>query len=210
MSVETAGISRQAGLFSGPEELVQRGMTALAVVVVFVTVGAPLGKLIGTLYVLLRPAPRAAAASSAPGVRAGRAARALVDDRGLRLRRVRRLRQAGRPGDHRARHRRLRAARPDIRHGRGQTAHSTGRRSGTGSTAPPPRIAPAAVVRRPAAGSIGCEACGLVSVPTHGHARCPRCGSRAARAQAGQHRADLGIGDRRGNPLHPGEPVSRC
>ena len=53
MSVETAGISHRAGLFSGPEELVQRGMTALAIVVVFVTAGAPFGKLFGTLYVLL-------------------------------------------------------------------------------------------------------------------------------------------------------------
>ena len=54
MSVETAGIVHRAGLFSGPVELVQRGMTALAIVVVFVTVGAPFGKLLGTLYVLVR------------------------------------------------------------------------------------------------------------------------------------------------------------
>ncbi len=54
MSVQTAGIMLRAGLFSGPEELVQRGMAALAVVVVFVTVIAPFGKLIGTLYVLIR------------------------------------------------------------------------------------------------------------------------------------------------------------
>jgi paraquat-inducible protein A len=53
MSVETAGISHQANLFSGPEELVQRGMTALAAVVVFVTAIAPFGKLLGTLYVLV-------------------------------------------------------------------------------------------------------------------------------------------------------------
>jgi paraquat-inducible protein A len=53
MSVETAGISHHAGLFSGPEELLQRGMTALAAVVVFVTAVAPFGKLFGTLYVLL-------------------------------------------------------------------------------------------------------------------------------------------------------------
>ena len=60
MSVETAGIKRVANLFSGPEELVQRNMAALAFVVVFVTVLAPLGRLIGTLYVLIRlhePAP---------------------------------------------------------------------------------------------------------------------------------------------------------
>jgi paraquat-inducible protein A len=37
-----------------------------------------------------------------------------------------------------------------------------------------------------AAGSIGCEACGLVSVPMHEHARCPRCDS----------------------PLHPRKPDS--
>ena len=54
MSVQTAGIMLRAGLFSGPEELVRRGMSALAVVVVFVTLIAPFGKLIGTLYVLIR------------------------------------------------------------------------------------------------------------------------------------------------------------
>jgi paraquat-inducible protein A len=54
MSVETAGIQLHAGLFSGPEELVRRGMTSVAIVVVFVTVIAPFGKLAGTLYVLLR------------------------------------------------------------------------------------------------------------------------------------------------------------
>ena len=35
----------------------------------------------------------------------------------------------------------------------------------------------ASLAHRPAAGSIGCEACGLVSVPTPDHARCPRCDS---------------------------------
>ena len=54
MSVQTAGIMLHAGLFSGPEELVRRGMAGLAVVVVFVTVIAPFGKLLGTLYVLIR------------------------------------------------------------------------------------------------------------------------------------------------------------
>ena len=54
MSVQTAGILLHAGLFSGPEELVRRGMIALALVVVFVTVVAPVGKLGGTLYVLIR------------------------------------------------------------------------------------------------------------------------------------------------------------
>ena len=54
MSVETAGISRTANLFSGPWELVRRNMGPLALVIVFVTVLAPLGRLVGMLYVLIR------------------------------------------------------------------------------------------------------------------------------------------------------------
>jgi paraquat-inducible protein A len=54
MSVQTAGIGLQAGLFSGPMELVDRGMASVGIVVIFVTVIAPFGKLAGTLYVLLR------------------------------------------------------------------------------------------------------------------------------------------------------------
>jgi paraquat-inducible protein A len=54
MSVQTAGIAHSAYLLSGPSELVARGMAILAVVVVFVTVIAPYGKLLGTLYVLVR------------------------------------------------------------------------------------------------------------------------------------------------------------
>ena len=54
MTVSTSGIVHGAGILSGPVELVRRGMTSLAVVVVFVTIIAPLAKLIGTVYVLLR------------------------------------------------------------------------------------------------------------------------------------------------------------
>ena len=54
MSVETAGISRTADLFSGPRELVRQNMGELALVIVFVTVLAPLIRLVGTLYVLIR------------------------------------------------------------------------------------------------------------------------------------------------------------
>lgn len=53
MSVETAGITHLAGLFSGPQELARRGMAELALVVLFVTVAAPFGKLLGTVYVLV-------------------------------------------------------------------------------------------------------------------------------------------------------------
>jgi paraquat-inducible protein A len=54
MTVSTSGIVHGAGIFSGPIELMERNMTSLAVVVVFVTVVAPLAKLTGTIYVLLR------------------------------------------------------------------------------------------------------------------------------------------------------------
>jgi paraquat-inducible protein A len=54
MSVETAGIYHVANLFSGPDELVRQNMAPLAAVVLFVTVVAPLARLIGTMYVLIR------------------------------------------------------------------------------------------------------------------------------------------------------------
>jgi paraquat-inducible protein A len=53
MGVDKAGIRHSADLFSGPAELVRQGMSPLAIVVVFVTVAAPYGKLLGTLYVLI-------------------------------------------------------------------------------------------------------------------------------------------------------------
>src|SRR5215472_1962730 len=54
MSVETAGISHIANLFSGPAEQARRNMAMLGIVVLFVTALAPLVRLIGTLYVLIR------------------------------------------------------------------------------------------------------------------------------------------------------------
>jgi paraquat-inducible protein A len=58
MSVEKAGIRHVADLFSGPEELVRQNMAPLAVVVLFVTVVAPLVRILGTLYVLIRAQER--------------------------------------------------------------------------------------------------------------------------------------------------------
>jgi hypothetical protein len=46
-----------------PQELVHRGMPALAVVVIFVTAIAPFGELIGELYVLM-PFHKATTASA--------------------------------------------------------------------------------------------------------------------------------------------------
>jgi paraquat-inducible protein A len=54
MSVETAGIRRTADLFSGPAELVRQNMGELAAVIIFVTVLAPLIRLLGMLYVMIR------------------------------------------------------------------------------------------------------------------------------------------------------------
>jgi paraquat-inducible protein A len=54
MTVSTSGIVHSAGILSGPVELARRNMTGLAFVVVFVTILAPLAKLLGTIYVLLR------------------------------------------------------------------------------------------------------------------------------------------------------------
>jgi uncharacterized paraquat-inducible protein A len=57
MSVEKAGISHVAGLFSGPEELVHQNMAELAAVVIFVSVVAPFARLLGTVSACLSPAP---------------------------------------------------------------------------------------------------------------------------------------------------------
>jgi paraquat-inducible protein A len=58
MSVEKAGIYRVADLFSGPEELVRQQMAPLGLVVLFVTLIAPLGRLFAMLYVLIRAQER--------------------------------------------------------------------------------------------------------------------------------------------------------
>ncbi len=54
MTVETAGITISAHLFSGPQELAQRGLTSLGLVVLFTTVIAPIARNLALLYVLLR------------------------------------------------------------------------------------------------------------------------------------------------------------
>jgi paraquat-inducible protein A len=54
MSVEAAGMFHVADLFSGPEELARQNMAPLGLVVLFVTVMAPLLRLGATLYVLIR------------------------------------------------------------------------------------------------------------------------------------------------------------
>ena len=172
MTVETAGIKHSADLLSGPQELVERGMTSLALVVVFVTLGAPLGKLLGVLYVLL-------------GLRMSRPPR--------HLRRVFVLVEKLTPwsmievfvfgvlvayvklGDL-----------VTIKLGTGvfalfaltfimTWADGALDREAIWDALDRNNLPDASPARRPAADSIGCEACGLVSVPRSGDARCPRC-----------------------------------
>ncbi len=179
MSVESAGIIHDAGLFSGPEELLRRGMGALGLVVIVVTVAAPFGKLLGTLYVLagLRMA-------NAPG----------------HLRRVFVLVERWSPwamidvfvfgvfvayvklGDV-----------VTIRLGAGVFALMTltfvmawfdgalDREAVWEALGHATRAGAApggGEVRRPAATPVGCEACGLVTVAPPPGGKCPRCGTR--------------------------------
>jgi paraquat-inducible protein A len=63
MKVSAVGIVRETILESGPRELVARGLWPIAIAVAFTTAYAPLGKFLATLYVLIglkmrRPPPR--------------------------------------------------------------------------------------------------------------------------------------------------------
>lgn len=176
MSVETAGIVLHAGLLSGPAELVRRGMTALAAVVVFVTLVAPFGKLLGTLYVLLglhmtRP-PRHLRQVFVLVERLSPWSMIEVFVFGVLVAYVK-------LGDL-----------VTIHLGTGifalfvltfvmvwadgaldrQAIWDALDRSTSADTTS--RDLPA---HQPATGAVGCEACGLVSIPLPGHARCPRC-----------------------------------
>jgi paraquat-inducible protein A len=52
LSVSRAGLSHDADLFSGPLGLTEHGMWPLAALVLFTTIGAPLAKVLGNIYVL--------------------------------------------------------------------------------------------------------------------------------------------------------------
>ncbi len=52
MRVEASGIVHLADLIAGPQELARRGMSSLALAVVFTSLIAPSAKLVGTIYVL--------------------------------------------------------------------------------------------------------------------------------------------------------------
>ena len=179
MGVQTAGIAIQAGLFSGPYELMRRGMGSVAAVVIFVTVFAPFVKLMGTLYVLLRmqrPQPPrhlrrvfAWVERLTPWsmlevfvfgvfvayVKLGDLVKITLENGIYALLVLTFVLSWADGALHRA---------------------SVWARLG-GSAEPPPVPQSALATRR----AVGCETCGLVSVPHHhpdgGHAMCPRCES---------------------------------
>jgi paraquat-inducible protein A len=178
MNVQTAGISHRAGLLSGPFELVQRGMSGLAVVVLFVTLIAPFGRLVATLYVLIRireeNPPRHVrrvfrlAEQLRPWsmievfvfgvfvayVKLGDVVRIGFNDGIFALLGLTFVVIWADSGlDHEAVWNRL-----DSAQGTSEVCHAA------------PRI-------HASIGAVGCETCGLVSVPTTHDARCPRCES---------------------------------
>ena len=119
MTVSAGGMFLTADLFSGPQRLGTDGLWELAAVVLFTSIAAPCPE--GRRHDLSpgRVAARLATGPSAPGLLLDRAAAALVDGRGLPVRRLRRLCEARRPGTYRAGSGDLCALRPHADHGRG-------------------------------------------------------------------------------------------
>ncbi len=175
MSVQTAGLQLEAGLFSGPVELVHRGMASVAAVVVFVTVMAPAAKLAGTLYVLIRmhqrQPPRHLRRVFAWVERLAPWSMLEVFVFGVFVAYVKlgdlvKIRLE--PGVYTLMILTFLLAWADGALHRSAVWERLG---GTLKTAP---IPPRALVSGRA---IGCETCGLVSIPKTRHAPCPRCAS---------------------------------
>ena len=181
-------------------------MSALAAVVVFVTLLAPFGKLIGTLYVLLRlheaSPPRhlrrvfVLAERLRPWsmievfvfgvfvayVKLGDLVQIGLDTGVYALLALTVRYDLGRQ-----------RARP-----RGGLATARLAEPGADRSAPQPS-------RRHSPHAVGCEICGLVSVPRPDDPRCPRCGTRLHARKPDSVGADLGAGDRRRDALRAGE-----
>jgi paraquat-inducible protein A len=178
MQVSEVGIVHETTLISGPAELVRHGLWPLALAVAFTTAIAPVVKFAGTLYVLVglrlqRPPPGMARVflfARKMGVWAMLevlllgvfvAYTKLGDlvhiEVGAAVYALGALTILTVWADN--------ALDPD------QVWEEIERRG----QAHDPMLPVPPIAFRP--GAIGCEACGLVSVPTHDHARCPRCGS---------------------------------
>ena len=178
MSVQTAGIELHAGLFSGPIELTRRGMASVAAVVVFVTVIAPFAKLVGTLYVLIRmqqpQPPRHLRQVFAWVERLTPWSMLEVFVLGVFVAYVKLGDLVKITLDHGVYALLVLTFVLSWADGALHRASVWARLGGPKEAAPVPESA--LVARR----AIGCETCGLVSVPVHGHAghpACPRCDS---------------------------------
>ncbi len=177
MKVSTAGIVHETSLLSGPAELVRHGLWPLAIAVAFTTALATARQVRGHTLRADRSAHADPAAQPAWSIPHLPSHGDLGNARGPAAGGIRRLYQAGRPGDDPARTGSLcvgiltvvvvwaelsldpQAVWEEIER-RGQTH------------APMPAAAP--LEYRPGAAS--CEDCKLVCVPAEHDGRCPRCG----------------------------------
>lgn len=182
MKVSTAGIVHETTIESGPLELVNRGLWPLAIAVAFTTAIAPLIKFLGTLYVLLG----LKMSVLPPNLRG-----IFLISRKIGLWAMLEVLLLGvfvaytKLGDL-----------VSIELGPAVYALAVltvvivwaelaldpqavwdeiERRGQTHAPMPPRTDTPSLLQLRP--GSVGCEGCGLVSVPADGDGHCPRCGS---------------------------------
>lgn len=182
MKVSTAGIVHETTLESGPLELVDRGLWPLAIAVAFTTAIAPLIKFLGTLYVLIG----LKMSVLPPNLRG-----IFLIARKVGLWSMLEVLLLGvfvaytKLGDL-------------VTIELGAAVYALGaltvvivwaelaldpqavweeieRRGQTHAPMPPRAEMPSLLQLRP--GSVGCDGCGLVSVPTEGDGHCPRCGS---------------------------------
>jgi len=180
MSVETAGIYHVADLFSGPDELVRRNMAPLAAVVLFVTVVAPLARLIGTTYVLARaheanpPAHLRRVFALAEKLRPWSMIEVFVLGVFVAYVKLGGLVQIGlQAGIYALLALTFVLCWLDSALDREKVWERLDHKDRPDTLPCTHGI--------PMAGAIGCEICGLVSAPSSGHGRCPRCDSRLHR-----------------------------
>ena len=182
MKVSTAGIVHETTLISGPEELVRQGLWPLAVAVFFTTALAPLAKYVSDIYVLVglrlaRPLP------NLRGVfRFGRKIALWSMLEVLLLGVFVAYTKLGSmvqmevgPAVYALGALMVVAMWADVVLEPGAVWEAIER---TGQThAPMPAPVPADPPLAMPHGAVGCESCGLVSVPAGHETRCPRCGA---------------------------------
>ncbi|MBN9090931.1 MAG: paraquat-inducible protein A [Reyranella sp.] len=178
MQVSQVGIVHETNLMSGPAELVRHGLWPLALAVAFTTAIAPLAMFAGTLYVLVglrmrRPPPGLARVflfARKMGVWAMLEVLLLgVFVAYTKLGDLVHI-EVG-PAVYALGALAILTVWADNALDPAQVWEEIERRGQSHDRLPP--VPPIAFLP----GAVGCEACGLVSVPAHDRARCPRCGS---------------------------------